>query len=290
VWAGRVKAVIEADLGLVEQARRSAEEALALSEATSNEFFTIVALGALGRLELALGNLQAAGDYLRELPDRLTRGGLNDPTVPIWADAIETLIALGERDRAHAYLDRFEVIARRGESLWARSCAARCRGLLAASEGNLPAAVEAVERALAELEEDRYPFERGRTLLCLGSVCRQAKQKRAARDALDQALAVFEELGSRLWADKARAELRRISGRRAPTDQLTESEDRVAALAAAGRSNKEIASALFVSVATVEAHLSRVYRKLGVRSRTELARHAATQEGDAKAQDGAAKL
>jgi DNA-binding CsgD family transcriptional regulator len=148
--------------------------------------------------------------------------------------------------------------------------AARCRGLLAAAEGNLEAAFEAYERALGE--HGRFPLERGRTLLCLGSAHRQAKQKRAARDALEQALAIFEELGARLWGNNAEAELRRISGRRRASEaELTEMEERVASLAVEGRSNKEIAAELFVSVHTVGAHLSRAYRKLGIRSRSELA-------------------
>jgi DNA-binding NarL/FixJ family response regulator len=101
-------------------------------------------------------------------------------------------------------------------------------------------------------------------------VRRQAQQKKAAREALEQALGIFEELGARLWAERARAELKRISGRRAPSEELTETERRVAELAAQGRTNKEIAAELFMGVSTVEAHLSRVYRKLGVR-RAELA-------------------
>ena len=96
-------------------------------------------------------------------------------------------------------------------------------------------------------------------------------QKRLAREALEQALAIFEDLGARLWAEKARSELKRISGRR-PSEELTETEERVARLAAEGRMNKEIAAALFMSVHTVEAHLTRVYRKLGIRSRGSLSR------------------
>ena len=115
-----------------------------------------------------------------------------------------------------------------------------------------------------------YPLERGRTLLCLGVVQRQAREKRSAREALEQALRIFEELGARLWAEKARAELRRISGRAPASEELTETERRVAELAAQGRTNKEIAAGLYMGVSTVEAHLSRVYRKLGVR-RAELA-------------------
>jgi DNA-binding NarL/FixJ family response regulator len=101
-------------------------------------------------------------------------------------------------------------------------------------------------------------------------VRRQAMQKKAAREALQQAVAIFEELGAQLWAERARAELGRISGRRAEGDELTETEVRVAQLAAVGRSNKEIAAELFMGVSTVESHLSHVYRKLGVRSRAGL--------------------
>ena len=134
----------------------------------------------------------------------------------------------------------------------------------------------AFERSLAELEGLPYPFERGRTLLCLGTVRRQAQQRKAAREALEEALAIFEELGARLWAEKARAELARISGRRTTSDELTGTERRVAELAASGHTNKEIAAELFMGVSTVEAHLSRIYRKLGLRSRTELAGRIAT--------------
>ena len=132
-------------------------------------------------------------------------------------------------------------------------------------------ASSAFERALAELDGQPFPLERGRTLLCLGMVRRQAQQKKASRQALEQALAIFEDLGARLWAERARAELRRISGRAPASDELTETERRVAELAARGRSNKEIAAELFMGLSTVEAHLSRVYRKLGIRSRAGLA-------------------
>ena len=267
---GRVKALVEGDLGLVEQARASAEEGLAAAQSMSDEYFAIASIGVLGRLELALGNLDAAGGYLRELPQRLISLGINDPAAPVWADAIETLIALGELDRARAYVQHYEWHAQRIRSPWAVAAAERCRGLLAAAAGDLTGGITALERALAELDGFTYPFERGRTLLCLGSVRRQAQQKGPARAALDQALAIFEELGARLWADKARAELRRISGRKPAAEELTETEHQVADHAAQGLTNKQIASSLHMGVSTVEAHLSNVYRKLGVR-RAELA-------------------
>jgi DNA-binding CsgD family transcriptional regulator len=269
-WVGRVKAVLETDLGLVDDARASGEECLAWAQADSNEYYTIVAYSALGRLELALGNLDAAAAHLRELPRRLMAAGQNDPAAPVWGDTIETLIRLGELEQAQTYLERYELHAQRLESPLAMEGVLRCRGLLCAAAGDLEAALAAFARCLFEQPEPLWPFERARTLLCLGAVRRQAQQKKAARDALEQALAIFEELGARLWAEKARAELRRISGRAPADEELTETERRVAELAARGRTNKEIAAELFMGLSTVEAHLSHVYRKLGVR-RAELA-------------------
>ena len=97
--------------------------------------------------------------------------------------------------------------------------------------------------------------------------------KRPAREALEHALEIFEQLGARLWAERARAELARVGGRPAATGELTTTERRIAALVAEGRSNKEIAALLFVTPKTVGTQLSRIYRKVGVHSRTELARH-----------------
>jgi DNA-binding CsgD family transcriptional regulator len=271
-FTGRLRALAEADLGLVEEARASAAEALETAEAMGDQEWRALALGVLGRLELALGNVEAAVGYLRDPPEELLAKGYRDPTAPLWADAIEALIAADEVERARRYLESLEESAERAESPWGRATGARCRGLLAARDGDLAAAFTAFRRSLDELEGLPYPFERGRALLCLGTVRRQAQEKKAAREALERALGIFEELGAPLWAEKARAELRRISGRRPADEELTETERRVAELAAEGRSNKEIAAELFMGVSTVEAHLSRVYRKLGIRSRTSLAR------------------
>ena len=140
---------------------------------------------------------------------------------------------------------------------------------------------------LAELDAEaaaRVPCEHGRTLLVKGRLQRRLKQRRAAAETLREAAAILERSGATIWADQARLELERVGLRRAP-DELTASEQRVAELAATGLTNREVALAAFMSPKTVEANLSRVYRKLGIRSRAELgARMAAEGEGAARAQ------
>ena len=269
-WVGRAKTLIEVDLGLVDEARASAEVTLARGRANSYDVYVAITLGVLGRLELALGHLDEAGRYLREIPARLLDGAVLDPTVPVWADAIETLVALGEIERATDYLTVYQQSADRLGSPWAVAAAARSRGLVAGARGDADTAFAAFDSALAVARERSFPLESARTLLSLGTVRRQAQQKKAAREALEQALAIFEELGARLWAEKARSELKRISGRAPASEGLTETERRVAELAAHGRTNKEIAAELFMGLSTVESHLSHVYRKLGLR-RAELA-------------------
>src|SRR6266540_2759659 len=242
---GRVRALqevalVEAHLGRVDNAQAQAAEALEEARAASDEITAIETLGVLGHLELALGNVEAAAGYLRELPGRLVTLGWNDPSSPLWPDAIETLIRYGELAGARTCVEQYEERAQRA-SRRSLACAARCRGLLAAAEGDLPAAFEAFDRALGELAALPYPFERARTLLALGQVLRQARQRRAGREALERSLAIFEELEARLWVKQARSELKRISGRPAGSEQLTETEQRVASLAGQGLSNKEIA-------------------------------------------------
>jgi DNA-binding CsgD family transcriptional regulator len=206
---------------------------------------------------------------LRDLPAQLLASGMHDPTSPIWADAIETLIAVGEVERARAYLEPYEAHARRLNSPLAVAGATRCHRLLAAAEGDLDAALRILDQTLSD-PNHIPPLEQGRTWLVQGTLRRRAMLKKAAREALEQALAIFENLGAPLWAERARAELARISGRRAQGDELTETETRVAAMAADGLTNKQIATALFMGVSTVEAHLSHAYRKLGIRSRAGL--------------------
>jgi DNA-binding CsgD family transcriptional regulator len=273
-------ALVEAHLGHVEDAQTKASEALERARALSDEITAIESLAVLGHLELARGDIEAATRYLRELPARLISLGWNDPSSPLWPDAIEALVRYGDLTCARTYVEQYEDRALRA-SRRSLSCAARCRALLSAAEDDLPAAHESLARALDELDGLHYPFEQARTLLALGQVDRQARRRRAGREALEQALGIFEELGARLWSECARDELRRISGRPAGSKRLTETEQRVASLAGQGLSNKEIAATLFVSVHTVEAHLTRVYRKLGVKSRTALAHRLESTTDDA---------
>jgi ATP/maltotriose-dependent transcriptional regulator MalT len=266
------KAHIEADLGHVEDARATAERGLVCTRQIGDEIFTVFNLAALGEVEGALGNHEQAAQNVRDLPARLVSMGCRAPgPIDPWPNAIETLIAVGELERARGYLEHYERHALLAPSGRVLGGAWRARSLLAAAEGNLEAACSAIGRSQSQLEDGRFPLQLGRTLLAAGSIHRQATHKRHARDALLGALAIFENLGAPLWADKARAELLRISGRRPAEEELSESERRVAALAAEGRSNKEIAAALYLSVRTVETHLTHIYRKLGLRSRTELA-------------------
>jgi len=227
-------------------------------------------IAALGHLELTLGDLERAAGYLRDLPDRLVQRGHLSPVNGPWADTIETLIGLGELNRARGLLNTYRDLARRANGL-AQIGAERCAGLLADADGDTSTATDVLQRAVARPEIPMYPFERARTLLALGGAQRHGRQSRAARETLEHALAIFRELDAPLWSAKTRDELGRVSGRRPAGETLTDAERRVAQLAAGGLRNKEIATALFLSVGTVEAHLSRVYRKLGVRSRTELA-------------------
>jgi DNA-binding CsgD family transcriptional regulator len=116
-----------------------------------------------------------------------------------------------------------------------------------------------------------WPFELGKTLVALGAAQRRAHQKAQARATLERAREIFEQLGAALWAERARGELAQISGRPSRRDALTATEARVAETVAAGRSNAEAARELFMSPKTVEWNLSKIYKKLHVRSRAELA-------------------
>ena len=272
LFALGVRALVRASQGEVEVARADAAAGLALAEERGVMIARILSSSAVGILELSLANPDAAHRILGPLGECLELGGVRDPgSVRFLPDEIEALIGLERLHEAEALLDRLEGRARRLDRASSLASSARCRGLLAAARGDLDGALASLERALAQHERVSIPFDRARTLLVLGMTRRRAKRKLAARESLQGALAIFEELGARLWAERAQAELARIGGRGPTTGGLTRSEQRIAELVAEGRSNKEVAAALFVTPKTVSTKLSRIYAKLGVHSRTELA-------------------
>jgi DNA-binding CsgD family transcriptional regulator len=264
-------ALVRAHQGEAETARQCAEHSLALAQEIGTMAWVAADLQVLGFLELSLENPSAAHGYLGALADVVVASGLGDPgPLRFLPDEIEALVVLGHLDQARSTLEPFEREARRLKRIWGRAAAARCRGLLLAAEGDAEGALRALDRALVEHARLEMPFERGRTLLAKGQVQRRQKKKRAANETLAAAVSLFENLGATLWATRARHELRRIGLRPAAPLDLTTTEQRVAELAAAGLTNREVAAAVFMSPKTVESVLSRVYRKLSIRSRAEL--------------------
>jgi len=266
------KALVEAHRGLVDSARADAEQAIADAQASGNAAVGLLSLSALGFLELSLGDPAAAHARLGPISEGLSAVGLGEPGVLRFVpDETQALIELGELEQAGVLVEALEERGRALDRVWALATGARSRALLLAAEGDLAGAHAALEGALEAHERLAQPFERGRTLLALGTVQRRQGEKRAARQTLEQALSVFERLGARLWGERTRGELRRIGGRTASSGQLSETEARIVALVCAGQTNDQVARALCLSAKTVAWNLSKVYRKLGVRSRTELA-------------------
>jgi DNA-binding CsgD family transcriptional regulator len=274
-WIGvnwYVRGLVNAHLGRADLARRDAEAGLASGQERGDPWVTGISLWVLGFLELSLGRLADTDRYLSRAWEIGESIGLREPGQ--WrfhADHLEALAGLGELGRAEELLSGFEERAQATGRAWALATAGRCRALLLAARGNPDAAAAAADEALAHHQHVPMPFELARTLLTQGQLRRRAKQKRAARESLQEALQIFERLGAPLWAERARAELQRIGLRPPAPLELTPTEERVAALVAGGHTNREVAQALFVSVHTVEDNLRRIYRKLGIRSRTELA-------------------
>jgi ATP/maltotriose-dependent transcriptional regulator MalT len=266
--------------GRVDSARRDGEEALAILEEIGWAFGLGVILWPLGFLALSTGDAAEAHRLLGPLADPVASMGVGEPmAAPFLPDEIEALVALGDLEQAERLLEPFERQGRSLDRAWALATSARCRGLRLAAGGELEAAESALADALAHHRRLQMPFELARTLLVRGQVQRRLRQKRAAKESLERAKATFDELGTPLWSAKASSEISRLGLRRPATGVmrmgLTETEERVAALAASGLTNREIAAQLFVSPKTVQANLGRVYEKLGIHSRAELGAQAA---------------
>jgi DNA-binding CsgD family transcriptional regulator len=264
--------LVEAHLGRTDTARLEALEGLRVAEAAGEILLLIPNLSVLGFLELSLGRPAEADAYLSRAVELERSMGVREPAYfRVVPDEVEALVALGRLDEAEALLAPFEEAGKNLDRAWIIATGARCRALALAARGDLAGASAAADEAIREHDRLPLPFELGRTLLVRGAVERRAKRKREARDTLTKASEVFDGLGAALWVERAREELARIGGRAPSSLDLTPTEDKVAALVALGNTNREVADALFVSIHTVEANLKRIYRKLGVRSRTELA-------------------
>jgi DNA-binding CsgD family transcriptional regulator len=275
------KALVDSRIGLLDEARVEAEEGLALAREAGDAVRTMQNLHVLGFIDLCLADHRNAGEHLREVDQMSETMGMRDPgAIRFRADEIESLIGQGKLDDARAVLEWLEERSRALGRAWGLAVAARSRGLMDAAAGDLTSALEAMDLALQHHESVPDPFELGRTLLAKGATQRRVKQKAAARATLGRSLEIFERLGSPLWSDRVRAELARIGGRAPAPLDLTPTEERVAELVSAGHTNQETAELLFMSVRTVEVNLTRIYRKLGIRSRTELAARLAGDRSD----------
>ncbi len=264
-------AVIALHRGQLDLAREHSERALELAR----EQFTLHPpqhMAILGLVALGSGDAATALEWLGKADEQAAALGWREPSIRWWrGDHVELLLGLGRSAEAIRILDAWEADAARLGREWVLAQVTRCHGLVSAASGDVDRAASVLQQAVARHEAVGDPFGRARALLALGVVRRRARQKRPARDAIEAALEGFEMVGASGWATKARGELGRIGGRRR-AEGLTAAERRVAALVAEGRTNQEVAAALFLGERTVASHLTHIYAKLGVRSRTELVR------------------
>ena len=262
-------ALIAAHRGELE---RAAELAAHGRELGDEECLRLPAMVATtGLIEAWRGDAAAAVAWFTAAEEKADASEWREPNLRWWrADYVEALLELGRSGEAILVLDAWSDDALRLEREWVLAQVTRCRGLVAAAAGDVELALETLAVAVGEHEQVGDQFGRARALLALGVIRRRARQKRPARDAIEVALSGFEALGAAGWAEKARAELGRIGGR-TRVEGLTPTERRVADLVAEGRTNREVAAALFIGERTVAGHLTHIYTKLGVRSRTELA-------------------
>lgn len=270
--------LLDAYDGREHDARRRIDGARAAIERSGSSYLTGWLITTLGFLEVSLGNYGAAVTVLEPLLANVLAQpeGTEIFTADFLPDAIEAMIGTGQLDVAQVVVTILESNGRRLDRAWMIAVAARCRAMLLAADGDADGAAVAVEQALVCHTRLPMPFERARTLLLMGQIQRRRRLKDAAAATLREALTAFEEIGTPLWADRARGELARTKVEVRPDDELTPSERRVAELLASGMTRKEVAATMFVSPKTVEATLARVYRKLGIRSRAELGRYVAT--------------
>ena len=259
--------------GHLELARALGEADLAADEAVGFTSATALDLRSLGTAELWAGDVALAAEHLlRALTVSSEDVGINEPAIlRVHPDAIAALVSLGRLDEAEELTAQLDASTKANHHPWSTAMGLRCHALLEATAGRGDSASELLGQALAEQERVPMPFEEGRTRLLLGHVLRRSGHRNDARRELEAAQAIFGRLGTPVQLRQVEAELSSIGGRRRQESQLTPVEHRIAELVTAGRTNREVAETLFTSVRTVESHLARIYRKLDVRSRTELA-------------------
>ena len=262
-------------------AAAGAQRALELAERAAPSF-AIHGHAALGSLAMARGDLAEAIARFTAAGAIEERAAFAEPARRTWEpDLIEALIRSGDDAAAVERLERWEHEGEHRGRRFVLATAARSRALLAADD-ELDAAFGA---ALAAHEGLPMPYERARTLLAYGARLRRARRRADARAPLRAALELFEALPSERWARVARRELRATGGMvpaasRPELGELTPHEVQVALMVAEGRTNREVAAALFLSPKTIEHHLGAIYRKLGIARRTELARAFAGELSD----------
>ena len=264
------RSLIDAYRGRVDRARTTLQPLVAEAARTEKAWWGAILLSVLGFVEFAAGNHEAADDALTKMRDLLDgigiKEGLVERTEPFH---VESLISLGELDRAREVLARLEERGRTIPRAWIDITVPRARALILAAEGDPAAALSALDE-LDFTAASRLPFELASAWLVKGRLHRRLKQRKLAAQAFTEARAMFERLGAPTWAQQASSELVRVGPRRRAPDELTATELRVAELAAAGMTNREVAQVSYMSAKTVEAHLASVYRKLGIRSRAQL--------------------
>ncbi len=268
----------EAVLGYEQDCRAHVAAARDFARHTQAQGIASYCDGVLALLELTCGRPERVADHLAVLLDP-TEGVTLEHLVQTASDLAEASVRTGARDVAERSTAVLEAKAQDTGLRWPRAVAARCRGLLAEDDFETP-----FGEALA-LFGTELPFETARTQLNLGMRRRRAKQRKRARAPLREALRYFQTSGAEPWAQMARNELRAagetsLSGGEGSLRSLTPQELQVALTVARGATNRETAAALFLSEKTVELHLTNAYRKLGLRSRAELALRVAENLGN----------
>jgi DNA-binding NarL/FixJ family response regulator len=268
----RCTAMLAAIRGLPEEAAVLADDAAVAADLVAIRWHRLEARRARGIAALLAEDYATAADALRETWEHTRREGIDElGAFPVAPDLVQALAGLGAIDEAREATAVVERLAAEQDHPWARATASRCRGLVLLAEHDDAAAVDELIQAVEAYDRLGFPWDGARTLVALGVAQRRLKRRLEARRSLEEAVRSFDELGSAGWATHARAELARVGGR-TTNDGLTPTEQRVAELVAQGLPNKEVAAALVVSVSAVEANLTRIYAKLGIRSRAELAR------------------